>query len=81
MTARFVGGVIYTGGVARPDRTPPDPCPLPTPAPLSPPGGGGVLRYWMATHCQTATQSGGDYRQNLRAVNPVEGEKRGDGQL
>ena len=34
----------------------------------------------MTTHCQTAARSGGGERQNLGAVNPLEG-KKGGGQL
>ena len=35
----------------------------------------------MTTHCQTAPRSGGSERQNLGAVNPFEGKKKGDSQL
>ena len=38
---------------------------------VGPGGGGGALRYRMATHCQTAT------RQNIGAVNSLEGKKGG----
>ena len=31
----------------------------------------------MATHCQTAAQSGSGERQNIGAVNSIEGEKEG----
>ena len=44
-------------------------------------GGGGALGYWMATHCQTATRSGGGKRQILGAVNYFRGKKKGGGQL
>ena len=40
-------------------------------------GGGGALRYQMATHCQTATWSGGGERQNIGAVYSFEGKKGG----
>ena len=42
-----------------------------------PPGGGGALRYRMATHCQTAARSGSGERQNIGAVNSLEGKKGG----
>ena len=38
---------------------------------------GGALRYRMATHCQTAARSGSGERQNIGAVNSLEGKKGG----
>ena len=43
-------------------------------------GGGprrGALSYRMATHCQTAAQSGSGEWQNIGAVNSLEGKKVG----
>ena len=40
-------------------------------------GGGGALRYQMATHCQKAAWSRSGERQNLGAVNCLEGKKGG----
>ena len=79
-------GVLKKGGVLTP-MTPPPPGSAPAYSFIaipsrecharSPGGGGGrALRYWMTTHCQTATRSGGGERQNLGAVNPFEGKKR-----
>ena len=39
-------------------------------------GGGGALRYRMATHCQTAQSRSGEC-QNIGAVNCFEGKIRG----
>ena len=40
-------------------------------------GGGGALRYRMATHCQMGARSGSGERQNIGAVNSFEGKKGG----
>ena len=42
-----------------------------------PGGGGGALRYQMATQCQTAARSGSSERQNIGAVNSFEAKKGG----
>ena len=42
------------------------------------PGGGGALRYRMATDCQTAAQSGSGEGQNIGAAHSFEGKKRGE---
>ena len=49
--------------------------------PVHRPGGGGSLRYQMATHCQTDARNRSGERQNIRAVNSFEGKKGGGGQL
>ena len=42
-------------------------------------GGGGALRYRMATHCQMVAWSGSRERQNIGAVNSFECRKGGGG--
>ena len=41
------------------------------------PGGGGAMRYQMATHCQTVARSGSSEHQNIGAVDSFEGKKGG----
>ena len=39
--------------------------------------GGGALRLWMITHCQSGEQCGSSERQNIGAVQSFEGKKGG----
>ena len=44
---------------------------------MNPGGGGGALRYQMATHCQMTMRSESGEHQNIGGVNSFKGRKGG----